>query len=349
MTMTNEALQAALVARVSAEVAPQLGVGGAPRVSPWRVLDFSSVFSMEWDADDGPCGVFIKVPKSQVLRQTVWPAVPADREMAMREFESLTLLAKAWTGVEGDVRFVEPLAFFPELSAVVTRRCDGVDVLGRFRVECRAVVPGSPLATGLGRLGRALRGFHEATATALPWNPATTQARLARIVADVETLGARVPSTPARWPHPGAPARLVQTLKGLDIRNVLIDPSGRFTLLDPGRLKADVPEADLGRLLVTCRLLQWGTLRFVTRTTPHADYERAVLEGYGRDGYDPARLRWYVAKELLKHWRAAYHAVAYKSWPRLLTWAVARAYIDPFFVQQLRGLQPALLAAPEEG
>jgi hypothetical protein len=308
------------------------------------------VFSMEWDTDGGRRGVFIKVPKSQVVRQSVWPAVEADWEMGRREYDSLTRLAEAWTGVEGDGRFVEPVTFIPELNAIVTHRCYGGDLLHRFRAESRRLRRGSPVERAVRTLGRALRQFHDHVAgpTSMEWDVERARVRVGTIAAAVEARGVRVPCHPDRWTVPKGPVRTVQSLKGLDIRNVLIDAAGRLTLLDPGRMKADVPESDLGRLIVTCRLVHWGRLWFFSGKTPDIAYERAVLDAYGADGYDQTRLRWCVAKELLKHWRAAFAAVDDKPWPALVKAVACETYINPFYQRQLR-LMDRLLTSVSEG
>lgn len=57
-------------------------------------------------------------------------------------------------------------------------------------------------------------------------------------------------------------AHSTRTLKGLDIRNILIDKGGLLRILDPGKMKRDCIEADLARFLVTCRILYWGSMLF---------------------------------------------------------------------------------------
>lgn len=347
--MTNLEFQHAIAARLASDIGPRLGVSGAPRLSSWAVLDYSSVFHADWDGVR--VGVYVKVPKIEINRQTAWPVCDADRHMARREWESLNYLATHWGR---GVPYVTPLEFYDDLNAIVTRRAYGADLIESLRpVARRPLAANDPWRERFAALGQALREFHDSgrrPANAGNAGSDAVQDKLRRYLDDLSLLGAAgTDCWPQSPPQPERqPTTLVTTLKGLDVRNILLDDDGRMTLLDPGGLKPDVPEADLARLLVTNRILYWGSLRFLIGQQPHLDYASALLDGYGESAINRNRLAWQTAKQLVKHWRAAYVAVTRKQWPGPVNHLVLRTYVDPFYRRELAGMASLIAALPVE-
>lgn len=342
----NERVRLDLTARVRELVEGKAGTLSLLAVHDWAILDYSSCFSIEWKRQQSHWGVFVKIPKTDIDRQTVLPTSEADRLLAREEFASLTYLGRQWNGSDARVDYVKPLAFFEDWNAIVTERAYAGELLGPFR---RAVVwrwlshnAGSELTDILRRIGMGLRIFHRRSQAAEmfavePFEGRNVVQKVQRIVGDLRAVGVSQPLAPASfaalrawmtWRRDSQPA---MTLKGLDVRNVLVNDEGRVWLLDPGRLKRDAPEADLARLLVTCQLMYWGTPWFSLRAQPGAQYEHAMLDGYDDGRLDRAALRLLVVKELFKHWRQAYVALTRKRWPRSVAWTLARTYIDGFY------------------
>jgi hypothetical protein len=131
-------------------------------------------------------------------------------------------------------------------------------------------------------------------------------------------------------------ARITMTLKGLDLRNVLINKEGRVYLLDPGKMSEDIGEADLARFIVTCRILYWGGVLFFLRLTPEQSYEQRFIKGYyGSDKRSGTLLRIMIIKELLKQWRWAHMNLRFKHWPKPLKQILEKAYINPFYRREV--------------
>ena len=127
------------------------------------------------------------------------------------------------------------------------------------------------------------------------------------------------------------------TLKGIDLRNLLIDGSDGVFLLDPGRMKRTFREADLARFLLTYRILYWGHWLFALGCEPDPAAEGEFLESYYASS-EPASgrlLEFYLVKEALKHWHTAHASLRLKTWPAPVKRLVAAAYIDRFYERQL--------------
>jgi hypothetical protein len=347
----NDLTRSTIEQRVKDRFVPS-GAGVGPiSVTDWKILDYSSCFSVDWTVQGSRAGVFVKIPKVDIDRRTVGPRTEEDRLLGRHEFSSLSYLNQHWIG-SADVRYVEPLAFYPDVNAIVTRRAYATDLLPRFRVadtqrKCSRSQREDATALALKGIGIALREFHDRARLAEhfgvgTFNAAEVVERATRISGHLRDYG--VPQKYLRtilcqlsvWRGYSRPATDTLTLKGLDIRNVLVGEKQRVYLLDPGRLKRDREEADLARLLVTSRILYWGTPLFWLKVTPSAIYEHSLLNGYGRDTRDDGIvLRLYVVKELFKHWRAAYVALLRKRWPWIVESAMRRTYIDAFYVSAL--------------
>jgi hypothetical protein len=344
--LTNTELQGEICAVVAREVLGLSRQNGL-EIGPWQILDFSSTFSIDWGVGASRQGVFVKVPKVEICKRQVGLVTPADRRFAAEEYDSLSRLSRAWNGADLGVSFVKPLAFLSDYNAIVTQRAYAREFFTLFRradLGCRGQGPGADheVIGCLNRLGQALARYHrncgeeglfevEITGAKIQGYLARLQelrvdrALLAQISGALEGLQGRV-----------APTRLTDTIKGLDVRNILIDPENRLFLLDPGKLKRDYREADLARFLVTCRILYWGSLRFFLRLTPHNSFEPSFLQGYlGGEESGGWVLSLFTLKELLKHWLMAYVALGLKRWPSALKAVLKRTYIDPFYRGQI--------------
>lgn len=270
--------------------------------------------------------------------------------MARQELASLQYLARHWQA--GRVRYVQPLGFCREHSAIVTRRAYGDDMFRTWRRHDlrRRRRPGrrDPMPEILSRLGAALRSYHDASVEqhrrpAVLSQPALTANKIYRSLDRLRACGAQLSDTSElvdgllALVNDEVESPQAMTLKGLDLRNILLEEDGRLTLLDPGRLKVDDPVADLARLVATCRILYWGSPAFFMGFRPAAKYEQSLWDGYGRVAGPRRRLYdIYLMKELLKQWVAAYTTMRRKSWPGLFRQTIARTYVDPFYRGEIR-------------
>ena len=319
---------------------------------PWEILDFSSCFSIEGVNQSNRWGVYVKVPKADVVRRTVIARTEDDRQLAQEEFKSLRYLDKYWSR-DNNVSFVKPLSFYSDHNAIVTERVYASDIFLPFRsADLRRKIPGEKDEDGIGqvfhRLGKALRSFHDASVSSEGlevgmFSGEDVVRKIRRATRDLQEYDVdqsflkRGMAQVEFWSRYRIKQPIVMTLKGLDIRNILRNENDEIFLLDPGKMKPDFSAADLGRFLVTCTIVYWGSFWFFIGLYPHPYYERRFLEGYFRnEEFAPNVLILFQVKELYKQWRAGHIALSRKNWPKSTKMFLKKSYIDPFFKRHIQ-------------
>lgn len=300
--------------------------------------------------------VMVKVPKTDLRQRSdgLLALTSADRALGRAEFDSLTFLQQEWQGDDVNVRWVRPVAYLAPFNAVVTEWVEADEVCERYRARTLRQwlgnrSAGRELTSALAGFGTALAHLHQrhGRPLSLPGEPMAVR---------LDDYARRLISK--RGPDPVlrginlAASRIAgecwdtletPTLKGIDIRNVLEDRSGSTWLLDPGKIKCTAREADLARFLLTWRILFWGTPWFAFGARPHPAVEGAFVAAYWQDQPHARRAMYaYELKETLKHWLTALDSLAIKMWPRPITSAACRGYIDPFYRHQVERLLRAL-------
>ena len=318
-------------------------------VTPLITNYFSFVFSIQIHGPNSVEKVFVKIPKKDLRRgpKTILPISPADRIMAEDEVSSLRFLLDEWTADDLGVLWVRLRAFLPQYNAIVTDAVDATDALGIFRRRDLCSRMGSKASrvrvrAAMARIGEAFGRFHKRSAqsgvfrmreslhklesycdelsikTRNEW--AELIKRVLRSMADLEIPAVEVP-----------------TLKGIDIRNVLMNERERIFFLDPGRVKRSCREADLARFLMTYRILYWGSRMFLLQLRPDTEAEKAFLKIYYSNTApgDSRLLSLYLIKEQLKHWHTAIDSLYLLPWSMAVKRLVAAIYINPYYTRQL--------------
>jgi hypothetical protein len=294
--------------------------------------------------------VFVKIPKVDLRRRggTILPISVDDRRMAQDEYDSLLFLADRWRADDLRVSFVRPLGFFEPCNAIVlahVRARDACETLRRWDLRRRVGDRGASRRTQdvMARMGLALRRLHDGTAQPSTFRGGALQDKLVRyierldpIVADRRVLSSARDAA-MRIGQMSQAVECTSTLKGIDIRNVMLDGDDGIVLFDPGKRKITLPEADLARFLVTYRILWWGHPAFLfgCRADPRA--EDAFLHAYeGRGSVRGPLFHAQMVKELLKHWATAHESLRLKAWPPVVSRVLAAGWIDRFYASQLR-------------
>lgn len=314
-----------------------------------RRLFWSYVFPLEKRTPSGAEAYFAKIPVATFKKTPLLPLSDLDRNAGRAEWEALGLLRARWPVRQGAVLAVEPVHFVESMNAIVTKRVGGEHLNERIRADdCRARLLARPRSAGLagliGSFGEGLAGFHHADLAEAAFPVAAYKAKLAVYADELRRFGVSAPlGSGIAALGAGAEAvsrcRVATTLKGLEIGNVLVDDDGSAYLFDPGPAKLDVPEADLARLVVSCRILYWGTLRMASLGEPSRVYEQRLLAGYESSAkIDRSVYLLCLGKEILKIWRMCHRALADKSWPAPLRRVAARGYIDRFFASMFERL-----------
>ena len=178
---------------------------------------------------------------------------------------------------------------------------------------------------GLFKFGNSLREFHhkEIKETIFnsnqvlekPFSYLETLKRYDLDQAQIELLSQKL----NEYKHTKYSTSIVNNLKGIDIRQLLMSNDDCIYVIDPGKISKNYIEVDLARFIVTCRILYWGTFWILIKLFPNSRYEKRFMSGYnGADSFSTEALNIMILKEILKHWKMAHLSLEKKKWPKLL-------------------------------
>ncbi len=323
---------------------------GHIKYGPLAINDYSICFGISGIENLGPSGVYVKIPKADLFLKnprTILPLTDADRKFAEAEYSSLVHLSKFWQSDDIGVSFVKPISFLKDYNAIITRRIYAKDFFRFFRKDDLAGRLGlnkgnRQIRDALFRIGTALHRFHKTSLKDDIFRADRVLEKIEYYCACLTASGIsskfcnNVITKIKSLVDDRMPIQLTKTLKGLDIRNVLMDDSCRIYMLDPGKMKEDCKEMDVARFIVTCRILYWGGLIFFLRFSPETCYEECFLNGYyGAERRNSRLLILLIIKELFKHWGTASLVLQLKPWPILSKRILKYTYIDPFYNNQI--------------
>jgi hypothetical protein len=310
---------------------------------------FSFVFSIKAQTPNGSQRVFVKIPKEDLRQRSksILPISPADRTLASDEELSLRMLNDRWHSDDLDIFWVRLRSVFPQYNAIVTDAIEGDDAFAIFRkLDLRRRLGSNKdsirLREVMARFGKALGRFHQGNARAMVFRVNEILPKLEHYCRELGS-STRNPLLNKAIKTLDSIADLeidtleVLTLKGLDIRNVLMDKQDKLFLLDPGRMKQTCREADLARFIMTFRIIYWGRGLFLLRLSPDYQAEKAFLDAYYSNTTQPSKelLSLFLIKEQLKHWQTAIYSLGLLTWPITLKRLVAATYVNPYYTRQL--------------
>jgi hypothetical protein len=320
------------------------------RCRPLEMNDFSICFEISFHGNSAQRGIYVKIPKADLYKRekkTIMPLTHEDRQFATDEYRSLEKLSRLWQSDDINVMFLKPLGFISEYNAILTQK---VDARALFRILrrwdlVRRVKSGKvddPAHNILWRIGIALSRFHQVSPKESIFSVHSSLLKMERYCLQLQAFSVdrnfleALKSRFRTFKDFRVRTQVTNTLKGLDVRNVLSDKTGKVFMLDPGRMKKDYKQADLARFIVTCKILYWGTLAFFLGLSPMESYEKSFLHGYyGKEQRLDKVLAILTVKELVKHWCLAHVALQLKRWPETLKNALRHSYINPFYKHQI--------------
>ena len=301
---------------------------------------YSFTFSMELKALNEIHDVFVKVPKHDMCRtdSRILPITSKDIQMAREEELSLKFLDRKWNNKVLDVYWVKLLGVIPEYNAIVTKRIFANEAFITYRNwelyrRFGFYVYGNKLQKSMSKIGAALGTFHKGNAeNTLFYLPDllpkikfycskissnTDSNFLEKVIKEIESLK-----------NIKFSSYLVATLKGIDIRNILIDSDDTLHLLDPGKIKITYREADLARFITTYRILFWGSMILPIVKFPDSKAEKMFLESYYSNSF---KAEPQVLNELLKHWNTALESLQKIKWPFFIKYVARKFYVNLFY------------------
>ncbi|MBN1636142.1 MAG: hypothetical protein JW920_06480 [Deltaproteobacteria bacterium] len=318
-------------------------------VGPLAINYFSVVFSVTANTSMGSQSVFVKIPKEDLRQRSksIFPISPADRRMAEDEELSLRTLDDQWHSDDLDVSWIRLRGVFPHYNAIVTDAVEGGDAFAVFRqMDLRRRLGSKKdclrLRGAMNRLGAALGRFHQGNARNTVFHVNESIPKLEWYCQEIEaSVRSSRPSYVIQALNSISSLEIetveVPTLKGIDIRNVLIDKKDKLFLLDPGRMKRTCREADLARFIMTYRILYWGSGLFLLGLRPDSQSEESFLDAYYSNSVpsSPKLLSFFLIKEQLKHWHTAVESLRLLPWPMPLKRLIAATYVNPYYTRQL--------------
>lgn len=327
------------------------GTIGKIRFMALQLNDFSICFSVDVECDEVLSVFYVKIPKHDLLfkeTKSIFPITEEDKHFAEAEYQSLLRLSNSWQGNELGVHFITPVTFLPEFNAIITERVQGRDFFVKLRkTDLRRKLTFCNGDDGINKhffdLGLSLAKFHSLSPSDASFDPAEVVKKIEKYKSKLISLGAHGSSLRSSIQKTSEvdnfrfSSRKSFTLKGLDIRNILVNDQQELYLLDPGKTKIDFIESDLARFLVTCRIIYWGSLLFFLPIAPCNSYGESFLRGYVSTGQKYVRLilQMLIVKELFKHWFMACRSLELKPWPRILKLFLRHTYIDLFYNRQI--------------
>ena len=288
--------------------------------------------------------LFLKFPKTNVDDKYNLKPSEADINLALSEFKSLKTLQEKWPKDE-KVSFVKPLHYSEITNCIILGFIDGKDFYTILRNAILKTNQNTSILQTkeikhIKNLGHALRKFHEGQILDENTNPLSKVSE--KIISNLNSLSAlststkiikKIRSSLNSMEVPSEGFIFSYSLKGLDIRNAILDKQDRLWLLDPGKIRIEPVEADLARFSATLGILYWGTLSFITQNRKTSELEQFFLESYG--DFNTKILKYYLFKEYSKHWLMAYTALRLKPYPSILKKIIAKFYIDRYYSRKL--------------
>ena len=301
------------------------------------VLDFSFVQSIE--ASNGN-GIYIKIPKTSITKTDPTQTDNSDRVLATNEYKSLVHLQSNWKTTQ-TAQYITPLGFFPEHNAIITARFKGLDFYQEvvksdisYKISLGTIK--FKYADLFEQIGIALKDFHENEIEEDIFDKQKFTEKLRNISNVISKNQANtnfLSSLLKKLENAQYPSRtsFTYTIKGLDLRNILISEDRKLGFLDPGKLKREPVNADTARFITTCLILYWGKLPFFIKWLPNKTILDRFNKGYFKQSTVDRLTQFHIIKELLKHWKMAYHATDLKKWPKPLKSVIKKFYIDRFY------------------
>ncbi len=344
----NQEVYGRLAELVVEQYLPKINSQGRVTYGPLEINDFSICFWLNVDGENGLRGVYVKIPKHDLFKKKreIYPLTDNDRNLSKEEYRSLLDLSQFWSN-DLRVQFIKPLGFVKEYNAIVTERVFATYFLGKYRQvdisnRFKILSQTDRIQRIMWRLGKALTTYHQTSIRESGFSMDQIVLKIKQNLSRLNSSGLDIKYSNKLLKRLIAfqdfteKIYITKTLKGLDIRNILIDKSENLFLMDPGRMRYDCREADLARFIVTCRITYWGTPYFFLKLSPCLSYERFFLDGYCGDNEKISKvLGILIIKELIKHWKAAYAALFWKKWPQTIKKFLRKTYIDPFYRLQI--------------
>tara|TARA_B100001142_G_scaffold327040_1_gene383768 strand:- start:9713 stop:10801 length:1089 start_codon:yes stop_codon:yes gene_type:complete len=312
---------------------------------PLEINGFSITFWANFQSDLGKISLYVKIPKIIWGNKKIgfdYPVTEEDRVLARNEFRSLKNLSVTWNS-DPRVSFIRPLGYIKEFNAIITERVYGDFFFKKYRSQDFKRRLKNKICTetkdDLYRFGKSLQHFHQREIRNSIFKSKKALKKHYQYLEALKNYDVNLTKIDIisgylkDYINTSHPSLEVNNLKGIDIRQILIETEDAMRILDPGKISRSYVEVDLARFIVTCRILYWGTLWILFKFRPDKKYEQSFINGYANVGkFSNEVLNIMIIKEILKHWQMAHISLHKRSWPSFFKYALKKIYIDRFYM-----------------
>ncbi len=288
-----------------------------------------------------------KIPKCDPSKRSVSQLNEADRVLAKNEYSSLEFLRDHWPGSKFGVDFVTPLAFVETSNLLITEELPGEHLhvqmrrrLLKKKLSFRSVGV-DPLVPCFARIGKALGAFHREHRAPKNVIAASIADKLIATSKEIcKQTGIDLASVVNACIGEDMLEILndtqTKTMKGFDIRNIIVDGYESINIIDPGKIKVDTALADLARFIVTVRLVFWGSWYCPLIVSEVNEYEDAFVDAWrSESGLATDGLSILIVKEVLRYWLIGLDAAARSAPNKFLERGLKRYYVNRVFLRML--------------
>jgi hypothetical protein len=306
---------------------------------------YSMTLWADFNGSNGRTSVYIKFPKIIFYdknKSNNLSFSEKDRILSQDEFKSLQYLSQHWDNSHG-INFVKPLAFVKQYNAIITERIENIFFFKYYRkynlLSALASSKYNTISEYMYKIGISLRTFHNNRFQHSYFDYNILKPKINKYIEKL--LDYKVNANYLK--NAGktlldfefqCTAKLVNNLKGIDIRQIFIDEkSHKLHIIDPGKITHGYAENDLARYIITTRVLYWGTFGTFLHLRPSPIFEKKFISGYyGNDSNSNTMLSLIIVKELFKHWIMAHSSLKNRVSNKVTRSFLGKFYIDRFYI-----------------
>lgn len=291
--------------------------------------------------------IYIKIPKrNQAYKsskdRTILPLTTDDINFAKAEYESLKKLFEILQ--DSDVfQVIEPITYIEELNAIATKKFKGFDFFNEVRkIPFSINSKEKEILEKIVLLARSISKISSQNKySTQPYNSKKIQTKISKYLKEMKEFDFLANEedffTKELKPLIPSHANKIIGYKGIDIRNILVDPHGSLCLLDPGKSKEESEEAFFARFYATLVIIHWGSPLFIYRFESLNRVCKLFKETIQEEtGLDNLIFNFELRKEFTKHWSLARRALDSKNLPTCVKRFLRKYYIDRFYLQILK-------------
>ena len=248
-------------------------------------------------------------------------------ETSKKEWGALKFLNEVCADEKCLAKFVTPVAYIEEIGGIVTERIRGRDL---WEMLFLGTVSEIQKIDFLEKAGKALCSLHDRTISddePLEFTEVGTgNIELDRMI-ETTLVG-----------YVGRLSPVSVSIRGLDIRDVIVNEKNEIVFCDPGVLGRAHRYKSLAQFIVSIKLIHQGAFSLLSQTVTAENYVQAFLRGYFGEGGDQYLLNLCVATELTRRYKRALKKLERRKIAKLpfFGWILRKSYIERYYFREIK-------------